>query len=73
VNAGNGIQGPEKGCSPFRQPWGGIEQTLISALINLDDGVVLDPGSERTLGVVGPCLLVSGLRLADTHLLAAAS
>jgi len=29
---------------------------LISTLTNLDDGVVLDPGSGRTLGTVGPCL-----------------
>ena len=51
-----GIQCPGNGMLVFRASVGGIEQALISTLTNLDDGVVLDPGSGRTLGTVGPCL-----------------
>jgi len=55
------------GCSYFRQPWGGIEQTLISALTKPDDRVDSDPGSGQALGAVGPCLIVSGVLFTDTH------
>ena len=60
-----GIQRIEMGCLPFQQPWGGIEQALISALTSPDDEVVLNLGFGRTLCVVELYLLVSGFRFAN--------